>query len=102
MLHVIGPDCKEVESFDTDSSKSKCITGYIHSKTMDGYSCIGITSWLIRPVIHCMLLIIASRTTDINECDHNVCLQECVNTRGSYECVCYSGYSLNGTDCVGK
>lgn len=43
---------------------------------------------------------------DINECDEdtNACGQnsDCLNTEGSYECHCSTGYTGNGTVCVGK
>ena len=42
---------------------------------------------------------------DINECtlDPNRCGANgiCVNTIGSFYCTCASGYSWNGTACVG-
>ncbi|XP_069119594.1 uncharacterized protein [Argopecten irradians] len=33
--------------------------------------------------------------TDINECERNICQQECTNNIGSYECTCLAGYSLD-------
>ena len=45
-------------------------------------------------------------TTDINEClDSSVCSHTCINTFGSYECICPVGYDLYPTaegNCVGK
>ncbi|XP_060067948.1 mucin-like protein [Ylistrum balloti] len=32
---------------------------------------------------------------DINECERNICQQECSNNIGSYECSCLPGYSLD-------
>lgn len=45
--------------------------------------------------------------TDIDECRviHDVCKNgECVNDRGSYHCICKTGYTpdITGTACVGK
>ena len=40
--------------------------------------------------------------TDVDECtNENICdvNAQCVNTEGSYECVCNPGYSGNGTMC---
>ena len=43
---------------------------------------------------------------DINECTLNIsgCGQNCINTIGSYDCSCYSGYQLavNIMSCSGK
>ena len=43
--------------------------------------------------------------SDVNECSTNNggCQHNCVNTDGSYECQCRSGYRLssNGRNCIG-
>lgn len=42
---------------------------------------------------------------DENECKApGVCHADatCVNTEGSYDCICNQGYMGNGTDCTGK
>lgn len=41
--------------------------------------------------------------TDIDECQFSDCEHECNNSIGSFECLCYSGYSLdvNGFNCTG-
>ena len=42
--------------------------------------------------------------SDVNECDldlHICGSQLCVNTEGSYECTCDTGYIWNGTLCSG-
>lgn len=47
---------------------------------------------------------------DIDECSRGICPHDCVNTNGSYECMCYPGYRLEGRAhcegmvqmCVGK
>ena len=36
---------------------------------------------------------------DVDDCDVN---SDCVNTEGSYECVCLTGYSSNGETCMSK
>lgn len=45
-------------------------------------------------------------TADIDECDTSThqCTQECKNTKGSYQCFCTHGYSLNddGFTCDGN
>ena len=46
--------------------------------------------------------------SDANECNDaflNNCEQECVNTRGSFECGCRSGFAVDPNDrtkCIGK
>ena len=38
--------------------------------------------------------------TDIDECDNYPCSQQCVNTKGSFKCICNEGYMLeNRTFC---
>ena len=42
---------------------------------------------------------------DINECSGDVNCgvnAQCINTLGSYECQCNTGYSWDGTQCIGK
>ena len=43
---------------------------------------------------------------DINECSdgYHSCEQMCNNTKGSYHCLCFDGYELNGDgySCKGK
>ena len=42
---------------------------------------------------------------DIDECtDLNVCSgpSTCVNTDGSFQCICNSGYMIQGTECIGE
>ena len=47
-------------------------------------------------------------TSDVNEClsdAHSCDAREnfvCTNTRGSYECVCQTGFTLRSTTCMGK
>ena len=41
---------------------------------------------------------------DINECreDSSICAHQCLNTRGSYECICNRGFRLSADNqCVG-
>ena len=40
-------------------------------------------------------------TVDINECTSSPCDQSCINTIGSYQCGCRSGYTQNGNTCEG-
>ena len=40
---------------------------------------------------------------DIDECsDAGICVQICVNTPGSYNCKCETGYAQINDMCVGK
>ena len=44
------------------------------------------------------------KSSDVNECglNPNVCdAQLCVNTEGSYECTCETGYMWNEIQCIG-
>ena len=49
-----------------------------------------------------------SHSIDINECEMNedTCddqaVADCINTNGSYECICKPGYSGDGYICTGK
>ena len=47
----------------------------------------------------CVVLDLDECETQENECDANA---ECINTAGSYDCVCKAGYSGNGINCQGK
>ena len=45
--------------------------------------------------------------SDINECTENQhdCDRaggQCINTQGTYLCICISGYAGNGVNCTGK
>ena len=44
--------------------------------------------------------------SDIDECTMDTFLchnnATCIDTDGSYECICKGGYSGNGTSCIGK
>lgn len=42
-----------------------------------------------------------NKCVDADECElDGTCSQLCINTVGSFECSCVSGYHLNGTDCI--
>lgn len=53
-----------------------------------------------------MVYLIILSTADINECDldTNKChsLADCINTPGSYHCMCKAGYRGNGKTCKGE
>jgi hypothetical protein len=44
--------------------------------------------------------------TDINECDEKsgICGTngKCINSQGSFECMCHKGFRFNGAECVGE
>ena len=50
------------------------------------------------------MYIIILYVSDIDECNSQICgvNSECVNTPGSYQCRCISGFTWSGTACVGK
>ena len=57
---------------------------------------IAIAGYLIAAIASNILCI--SLSSDINECERSACSQGCVNTIGSFQCLCPSGYqnkSLN-------
>ena len=37
--------------------------------------------------------------TGVSECDTNA---DCTNTEGSFNCICKTGFTGNGTSCTGK
>ena len=49
-------------------------------------------------------LIIRVVLADIDECNLNICQQQCTDTIGSYTCSCRSGYTLSadGISCQGQ
>lgn len=43
--------------------------------------------------------------SDVDECLESAispCQHQCVNTLGSYRCICHPGYQLSGQRCVGQ
>ena len=55
----------------------------------------------------CVIFFLTNIITDINECTENgrLCINgQCLNTPGSYRCVCNQGYTLSpdGAYCLGK
>ena len=66
------------------------------------------TLWMIITITalvsHFLLFIILFPTsTDINECDigNGGCDHNCINTLGSYQCLCRKGFTSNGRHCTG-
>ena len=59
-----------------------------------------------REVKNVIIVLKSQYASDINECaqDENKCYyhSHCVNTEGSYKCVCDSGYAPWGRLCVGE
>ena len=57
-------------------------------------------------VVHPGFIVRYNSPPDVDECNTNNggCQHTCVNTAGSYQCQCRSGYRLssNGRNCVGK
>ena len=63
-----------------------------------------LTMCLLNIVNYAMILLILY--LDINKCDDDTddCEQICTNTKGSFNCSCMSGYTLddNGKNCTGE
>ena len=62
-------------------------------------------SYIISYVTHIILtkdqkynLILFSYTIDIDDCNGMPCHHKCHNASGSYQCRCYDGYELDGSD----
>ncbi|XP_071153468.1 uncharacterized protein [Mytilus edulis] len=63
-----------------------------------GYGCDNITNpgtWGCICREGYQLDIASGNCSNINECDANVCTQNCEDTVGSYNCSCYTGFKLN-------
>ena len=69
-----------------------CHPGF--SLDLNGYNCSGIMIIWLPLIINCV---------DIDECANSDCEHICVNTIGSYSCLCHDGYSLdtNYRNCSG-
>lgn len=40
--------------------------------------------------------------SDVDECQFDPCQGKCVNTPGSYSCLCEEGFILKNEQCIGK
>ena len=102
-LYTDGNTCSDVcDQFciqENSSPKCACDNGYyLHS---DGVSCLGRYIYIYYSVI------IAIYHADINEClttYYDCAHAECINTNGSFLCVCDPGFISygNNNNCMGK
>ena len=78
-----------------------CLPGF----TGDGVTCVG--NITIARTVSCnpLTVILALPTTDIDECAEGLACSsdaECINTPGSFMCVCLEGFTGDGFTCEGQ
>ncbi len=113
-----GFTCNEINECDPNQTDlgSKCPANTICVNTPGSYecacaqgfeknqwaNCVGKRSFLFNR----LLLLVNSSFKDIDECEKRVdeCQVNslCINTIGSYKCVCQDGFKGNGVYCQGK
>ena len=100
MSCVANAEC----SGEGDDFACQCLDGFRDETNGSGsgsgifFSCIGKSEYLLNSYSYHTL------STDVDECFegvHTECSMyaDCVNTPGSYRCVCSNGYTGNGTYC---
>ena len=95
--------CEQICTDTFLSFNCSCRDGYVLND--DGFTCSGKYSCHSSHVIVNLIATESLSSADIDECssqDHG-CEHTCVNTDGSYVCICTIGYSLNadGRTCDG-
>ena len=77
-----------------------CLPGF----TGDGVTCVG--NITIARTVSCNPLTVILPPTDIDDCAEGLanCSSdaECINTPGSFECVCLEGFTGDGVTCEGQ
>ena len=100
---TMNGNCSELCSNTAGSYECSCNAG--HQLASDGSTCIGeiyyfSTDTSVYTALNSPLL------KDINECllNNGFCSQVCVNTNGSFYCLCRSGFQLGdgNADCKGN
>lgn len=89
-------------NLDDGGFECRCLEGY----EGNGRQCRGIHILLLRVLYHMVINDIKlPHSLDIDECARNRdncdSNANCVNTQGSFECVCREGYEGNGRMCTG-
>ena len=79
----------------------------IHTSTVRSFRPYGMGSYVSQHVVWLRYhLLYWYFTTDVDECAEDSVSCDinatCINTAGSFECICNEGFEGNGTTCTGK
>ena len=108
-LHIIwcaSFEITDINECTTQPCEQRCANtpGSFECSCDDGYrlennelTCSGVYIFL-----YIVVELEAFLCVDINECISSPCEHNCINTVGSYQCTCHSGFALIGTRCIGK
>lgn len=112
--------CDYIKDIDECSLDNECDTNANCNNTIGSYYCtcdVGYSGngrncdglclkWILLPVQPFENMLFIQLNLDINECidGSNDCHgnADCINTAGSYSCMCQVGFSGNGTFCEGR